>query len=574
MNEDYEVSNMKKNKILTYAIIIMIILSIIFSFYKYIQAQNVNEKNYRMTEVKKGNLDVSIISTGLVNSKTEIDIKSEVGGKVISLPFEEGDKVKKGSVIAIIDDTELMQQYKQSEADYKGSIAAVNQSKISADVQENVNNVSVAIKREAIAKAELSYKQAQDMLSEQKRVTQFQVEQCRGNLEVAKLQLEEAMAGSRKEEIVQKMEQVNQAEITMKNAEVEYERQKQLYKSDFVAKQDLDDSEKIFLIAKSQYNSAREEYNMALQGTRIETININRAQVEEAEKSLQTQIALGEQNISEKARTVETALKSLLQAKLDLKNAIAQAGGTMADRQGVLSKEAQLIKAEAVKNEYLNKLSKTKILSPIDGVITNRAVEVGDVVASQTMSSVAGTTLMNIADFNSLYATASIDEADIGHLEPYLPVTVIAAAYSELEIPGVITYIAPVAEKVQNVPTFEVKIKILLDRIPPDKLPSGKSAYQLIFPGMSVDVDIHIANKSDIFLLPVEAISIVNGEHYVTVITGDNRLENREVKVGISNNIQTEIISGVKRGEKIKLPELKATPAEEEERHHGGPPPV
>jgi multidrug efflux pump subunit AcrA (membrane-fusion protein) len=70
----------------------MIVLSIIFSFYKYIQAQNVTGKNYRMTVVKKGNLNVSIISTGLVNSKTEIDIKSEVGGKVISLPFEEGIK--------------------------------------------------------------------------------------------------------------------------------------------------------------------------------------------------------------------------------------------------------------------------------------------------------------------------------------------------------------------------------------------------------------------------------------------------------------------------------------------------
>ncbi|MEQ8224058.1 MAG: biotin/lipoyl-binding protein, partial [Candidatus Eremiobacterota bacterium] len=251
---------MKKNKILMAAIIIMIVLSIIFSFYKYIQAQNVTEKTYRMTEAKKGNLNVSIISTGLVNSKTGIDIKSEVGGKVISLPFEEGDKVKKGSVIAVIDDTELMQQYKQSDADYNAAIAVVNQSKISTDVQEKVYNVSVAIKREALAKAELSYKQAQDMLAEQKKVTQSQIEQSGCNLDIAKLQLEEALAGSRKEEISQKLENVNQAEVTMKNAEVEYERQKQLYTNDFVAKQDLDDAEKIFLIAKSQYNSAGEEY--------------------------------------------------------------------------------------------------------------------------------------------------------------------------------------------------------------------------------------------------------------------------------------------------------------------------
>jgi multidrug resistance efflux pump len=62
---------------------------------------------------------------------------------------------------------------------------------------------------------------------------------------------------------------------------------------------------------------------MALQGTRIETLNINRAQVTEAEKSLQSQIALGKQNISDKERAVETAMKSLVQAQLDLKNAIA-----------------------------------------------------------------------------------------------------------------------------------------------------------------------------------------------------------------------------------------------------------
>ena len=516
-------------------------------------------------------MDVSIISTGLVNTRTEIDIKSEIGGKVISLPFNEGDKVTKGSVIAVIDDSELKQQYKQSDADYDAATAVFNQSKIAVDVQEDINDVSVEIKREALSKAELIYKQAQDVLSEQKKVTEAQMEQSMGNLDVAKLQLEEALAGSRKEEITQKLENVNQAEITMKNAELEYERQKQLYSSDFVAKKDLDDAEKTFLIAKSQYNSSREEYNMALQGTRTETININKAQVTEAEKALQSQIALGEQSIAEKVRSVDTARKSLIQAQLDLKNAIAQTGEIMVDKQNILSKESQLVKAEAVKSEYLNKLSKTKILSPIDGVILSRSVEVGDVVASQTMSGASGTTLMNIADFNSLYATANIDEADIGQLKLNLPVTVIAAAYSELKIPGVVTYIAPMAEKVQNVPTFEVKIKILLDKISPGNLPSGKSDYELIFPGMSVDVDIHIANKSDALVLPIEAINVTDGKHYVTVITGDNSLENREVTVGISNNIHTEILSGLKAGEKVKLPDLKATPTEAEERGPGGP---
>jgi multidrug efflux pump subunit AcrA (membrane-fusion protein) len=569
---------MKKNKIFVVIVIIIILLTAFF-LYRYVVSKNVTaEQSYKTVDVKRGKLDVSIISTGLVSARTEIDIKSEVGGEVISLPFEEGSKVSKGSVIAVIDDRELKQQYNQSDADYKAAIAVFNQSKISVDVQEDINDVSVAIKMEAISKAELAYKQAQDVLAEQKKVTEAQIEQSMGNLDVAKLQLLEALAGSRKEEITQKLENVNQAEFTMKNAELEYERQKQLYADDFVAKQDLDDAEKIFLIAKSQYNSSREEYNMALQGTRTEKININKAQVTEAEKALQSQIVLGEQTIAEKVRSVETAGKSLMQAQLDLKNAIAQTGGIMVDKQNILSKESQLVKAEAVKSESLNKLSKTKILSPINGIILSRSVEIGDVVASQTQSSATGTTLMTIADFNSLYATANIDEADIGQLKLNLPVTVIAAAYSDLNIPGVVTYIAPRAKKVQNVPTFEVKIKILLEKVSSKNLPAGKSVYELIFPGMSVDVDIHIANKSDVLVLPIETINTVNDKHYVTVITGENKLENREITAGISNNIQTEILSGVKEGEKIKLPELKTTPTVVEEGGPGGgpggPPPM
>jgi len=545
-------------------IIIAIIISVIIFSFSCMQKDK-NKKDYRSVKVKKDVMEVIINATGVIKATTQIDIKSEIGGEVIKLPFEEGDHVKKGALIAVIDDTQLQQKKSQAEADYRSSMAQLEQAQASLVLEEAVTSVTISQKEKELEKAELSYNQALTELNEQKELAKQQIDQAKASLETSKKQLDKVLAGSREQEIAEQLETVRQAEVTMENARKELERQNELYEKEFVALKDVDNAEKDYLVAQSQYQSAQEQYNMLLEGNRQEEIDISRAQVKESEKNLELKKTQSAQDIASKERALEIALNGVLQARLALQEAIDQEMQVNVKEGQVLSNQAQLDKAEASSNEAEDQLSKTKILSPSDGVIIKRDVEIGDVVASQTMSSASGTTLMTIADLSELYAVADIDESDLGKLKENLKVTITAAAYQDLVIPGIISYIASQAQQVEQIPTFMIKIKVMLDDIKEKDLPAGRSRYEILYPGMSVDADIHVEHKENVLQLPIEAVWQKDGKSYVTLVKEGDKFEDVEVSTGIKNNIMVEITSGVSEGEEVKVPEI-----EEDEEESGG----
>ena len=548
---------MKKNKWFIIFIIVFIIIAVSFFAYKKVEKKKAVSENYRSAEVKKDNLEVTITATGVIKATTQIDIKSEIGGKVIELPCKEGDTVKSGELIAVIDNTQQKEEYTQADADYRNILAQLEQARSSLSLQQSVSDLGIATKQEELRKAELDYKKALEELEEQKELSSSAVEQARLKVVLAEKELEKDLAGSREQEISEQLETVRQAEVTLENAKREYERQKELYEKDFVAYKDLDDAEKAYLVAKSQYQSAKDQYDMVLEGTRQEDIAIAKVQLEQARKDLDYALTQAEQNIASKERDLKITLNALDQARLALQQEIANSIQVSIKEDDVLSTQAQLDKAEASRSQARDELSKTNIMSPTNGIIIKRDVEIGDVVASQTMSSAAGTTLMTIADLSELYAVADIDESDLGKLKKKLEVTITAPAYQDLSIPGVITYIASQAEQVEQIPTFMIKIKILLDKIAKEDLPAGRGRYELLYPGMSVDADIHVEKKKDVLQLPIEAVWQKDGKSYVTLVNGD-KFEDREVSTGIRNNIMIEITKGLKEGDKIKIPEMES----------------
>lgn len=548
---------MKKSKIFVIFIILLVIFSVAFFVYKNIKAKENAGKNYRTVKVKKADLEITILATGVIKALTQIDIKSEIGGKVISLPFKEGQVVSKGNIIAIIDDKQQKEQFTQSDEDFKTNFAQLEQNQIALDLQKAQTDLSISTQQKELQQAELDYEHHFNELQEQKQLNQTLIAEAKAKVETAKRQLEKSLAGSRKQEIEQKLETVNQYKATMDNNEKEYERQKELYKNYFVAKKDVDTAEQNFLVAQAQYNAAKADYDMTLEGTRNEDIYITESQLKEAKKSLDNQLAQAEQSVATKERQLETDLNAIKKARIALQQEIANGLNINMKEQQVIASQSTLNKSSASRSASLDQLSKTKILSPVDGIIINRAVAIGDVVASQTMSSAAGTTLMTIADLGEIYAEANIDESDLGKIWEKLPVTIKAAAYPKLKIDGIITYVAPQAVQVQQIPTFKIKIKILLDKIKDKDLPRGRSRNKLLFPGMSVDADIHVDQKSDVLQIPIETIWQKDGKDYVTVVTEKKELKDVEVTVGMRNNIMAEIINGLKEGEDIKIPEQK-----------------
>ncbi len=548
---------MKKSKIFIIVIILIIICSAGFYIYKTKKEKSEKKKNYQTVKVIKDSMEVIITATGVVKAIVQIDVKSEIGGKVIKLPHEEGETVAEGDVLAIIDDKQLKQSSLQTDADYRNNLSKLKQAETSVEFERKNSDLTIAGKKEQLRRAELVYKNAIEELREQKEITESAIDQATSSLEVAKKQLKKTLAGSRKQEIAEKLEQVEQAKVTMDNAGKDYERQKELYKNEFVAQKTVDDAEKAYLLAKSQYEAAQVAYDMAIEGNRPEDIDISRAQVEQAEKNLNYQITKGKQDIATKERALDIAKTDLDGAKINLNQAIAQSLQVNMKENDLASTGALLDKSKASKDQSIDQLSKTKILSPVNALIISRAVEVGDVVASQTMSSAAGTTLMTIADLGEIYAETTIDESDIGKIKLNLPVTIMAAAYQDLKIPGYITHITPQASQVEQIPTFKIRIKILLDKIKERDLPAGKKRYELLYPGMSVDADIYVAKKDSVLQIPLEAVWEKKGKKYVTLLKAPNSFEDVEITTGLKNNVMVEIVKGLKEGDEIKLPEIK-----------------
>jgi len=561
---------MKKQKWFIIFIIVLIIFSAAWYFIKIKTDNTKKTKDYSTATVIRDNMDVIVTTTGTVNASTQIDITSEAAGKVIKLPHNEGDIVKKGDLLAIIDDTQQKEAFIQTEASYKNTLAQLEKARVSRDYQQNVTDIGIETGQEELERARLEYEQALEKLAEAKSISEYEIKKAEAGLNVAKKQLEQALAGSREQELAEEAQNVRQAEVTMENAEKEMKRQEELYQKGYVSLQDVDNAEKDFLVAEAQYKASVEQFDMLSEGTRAEEIEILKAQVEESEKNLKLQIEQNRQSINAQEREVELAKNSILQAELSLSENIENIKQIKIKEEEISAAEADLLKSEASRNQALDDLEKTKILSPINGIIIKRDAEIGDVVMSQTKSVGGGTVLMTVADLGELYAEADIDEADIGKLRKDLPVTITSATYKGLQVPGIITFISPMAEKVEQIPTFSIEIKILIDKIPEESLPEGRGRYELLFPGMSVDADIYVKHKENILQLPVEAVKTKKSKSYVTLVKGKDIFEEVEVTTGIKNNIMIEIIRGVSEGDIIKLPDVNAK--EETKTNRPGPP--
>jgi HlyD family secretion protein len=201
--------------------------------------------------------------------------------------------------------------------------------------------------------------------------------------------------------------------------------------------------------------------------------------------------------------------------------------------------EAQLKQAELIYSESLKKLEKTVIISPMDGVLLNLPVKKGQKVE-------VGKLLAQIGNSDNLYIETGINEVDAARLKVGDKVEITNNALLTESLQGTVEYISPIAEAVttsqgeQN----QVKIRITVD--------TGRGIDQLK-PGFNVNLKIILEQKDKAIVVPLEAVVQNAKKELVYVVGQDNIVEEREVRTGLSNELFTEIISGLSVGEKVIL---------------------
>ena len=210
------------------------------------------------------------------------------------------------------------------------------------------------------------------------------------------------------------------------------------------------------------------------------------------------------------------------------------------------SSQASLAKAE-------RNLSYATITSPIDGVVINRAVEEGQTVASGFETP----TLFTIAaDLTQMQVVADVDEADIGGVEEGQHVTFTVDAYPNDTFEGTVTQIRlgeDSSTSSTGTSTTVVTYEVVISAPNPDLK---------LKPRLTANVTIYTLDRKDVLSVPARALRftpekpLIGDDDIVKDCHGEYKLWTREgntftahpVVVGISNGINTEIISGINEG--------------------------
>ncbi len=190
-----------------------------------------------------------------------------------------------------------------------------------------------------------------------------------------------------------------------------------------------------------------------------------------------------------------------------------------------------------------------KIYSPIDGVVLSRAVDEGQTVASGFSTP----TLFTIAnDLTQMRVIANVDEADIGAVKEGQRVEFEVDAYPEDTFHGTVTQVRLQATTTSNVVTYQV----VIDAPNPD---------QKLMPGLTANITIFTLDKSGVLAVPVRALRFTpEGEKYqentVWKQLPDGKLESANVKTGVSDGVQTEILEGLVVGDRVVTGTKLVTP--------------
>lgn len=282
-------------------------------------------------ETAGASVKLGIARTGLMTDLIEVSgqikalkwtsISANKAGKIISVPYREGDTVSAGAVVAIQDTADLASMVRQAEAGVLQAKARLSQAVTGAGVSDTQTEAGIA--------------------------------QAKAALDSAKASLQLIKKGARNQEVKSAENAVASAEANAKNAEITLKRTRDLYAQGAQSKQQMDMVQMQYDIANAQLDTAQQQLSIVKSGARDEEIIAAQKRVEQADEAYKSALST-------------RANKSLRQE--DIKTAKA----------GVAQAEAQLSYAQQQLNDaYLR--------TQVGGIVSKRNVEPGQTVGTGTI---------------------------------------------------------------------------------------------------------------------------------------------------------------------------------------------
>ena len=184
----------------------------------------------------------------------------------------------------------------------------------------------------------------------------------------------------------------------------------------------------------------------------------------------------------------------------------------------------------------------TSITAQISGTILEIPVREGDqVIESNTMND--GTTVATIADMSLMIFEGKVDEAEVGKIKEGKDIKIVLGAIQDKDFPAKLSFVAPKGVEENGAVQFTIKADVNIEQ--------GTN----IRAGYSANAEIELENKDSVFSIREALLQYdrITDKPFVEIQTGEGQFKRQDVKIGLSDGINVEVLEGVNEGDKIKV---------------------
>ena len=537
-------------------------------------------KAERSETVDRGNVEIKVTENGDIQPLKKVEVKSKVGGRILKLLVEEGERVHVGQRLATIDPQEVNTQVAALQAQLAAGEARLAASRKNQTYQKSQTATGIDQYIQNLASARARYRSAEAEAGVQPEMSRQSIAIAQANLDAAnsalKVQVDslKLMADStHPQAVVNAQSEYDRAKAQNANALRSVKRQEDLLAQGYVPQQTVDTAETDQLSAEATLREAKQKLD------RIEATN----QLEE--DNAHSQIASARSNVQQmEAALLQAKATTLPQTKQhDLENARASVTQAQAQLTAARSGKTQdsirgdeATAAQAEVRQIRNQLEEvvvhqndTTIIASMDGVITKRYVEAGELITSAIGSFSSGTAIFQISDLATMLVKINVNEVDINKTKVGLPVDVMIDSAKNITFPGHVRKVSPSAmagandqassnnNRGQSVIKFAVEVQI--DRSDPR-----------LKPGMSARCAVIVDRRKNVLRLPTDCVTGTGDAGKTQIVTTTMKdgkpvetAAPHNVKIGLRGDDFVEIVSGLKEGDKARPAPFDGPPRKE-----------
>jgi HlyD family secretion protein len=545
--------------------------------------------------VQRGSVVATVSAEGRVEPPQELSLNFEGFGRVAQVFVDEGDRVRRGQVLARLHNEPERVQLGSAEANLSAArsrleqtrtgltpvelalrtrqadearTAVVNAQRDLADARNNANT-NVAALRRAAARAQVAGEQA-DLRAAQLRLAQEQAkadqlrqryDRARANTEADRQKLYDQLDRLRDAQNQSPPDdaQANNARfrVDVLTAKIEAEEVDEAR-----AKQDLDTA-------------------TANMRTYVQEVDADRSTLREARRRLGTASDELRTGIAAARQQVDQTRATLFSSQAQLQTTLSR---NRVDQQvkaaDVATAIANVSQAEALLADAHDAVEDTVLRAPATGVVGNVNAKVGQLAGGLLRQGAgisgpqagtapgaagadgspgaspggqpgdagqpgagpgggSGEPVITLLQTGGLQVEANFSETDAANLHTGDPASIIVDALPDRRLPARVASIDPVERTENNVVTY--KVTMVLDVVP-----------SRIRPGMSATADVTVARRDDVLTLPRTAVRSPQGANpSVIVVTPDGRQEIRMVALGLQSAAKVQVLAGIGLGERV-----------------------